>query len=367
MLTLILKANNSCNLRCSYCSVGDKSSAEMMTEAEMTKALLWFAGYARERRESQATVIFHGGEPLLIPVRQYRNCIEELLSRNTDLKITFNIQTNGTIMNDEILAFLRDYDVKPGVSIDGPESVHDSQRRDILGRSSYSRIMANIMTLKTNGIRPSALMVLTSRSLSHDLEFLRDFAELDLPLKINPLYSAGEAVNHSELFLKSGEYAEYLIRVFEYIIDKEIDITLMPIEYLLRAVITRSTPKGCVFSGKCSESFICVSYDGNIYPCGRYSDDRINALGNIYSGGITESGQGILRSLRDARTTNLRSECFDCKYKSMCNGGCNAMNGLMCRDFIKFMDYLYGAGMNKYKSYLMNRREFLLGRLKNAV
>ena len=367
MLTLILKANDSCNLRCAYCSVGDKTHSGMMTQDEMTSALLWFADLAGEREEHNPSIIFHGGEPLLIPVRQYRNCLEELFSHSPDLKFTLNIQTNGTILTDEILSLLIDYDIKPGISIDGPESVHDSQRRDVFSMCTYSRIISNIKTMKAQGIKPSGLMVLTHNSLNAGLDFLKDFADMNLPLKINPLYSAGEAVKHEELFLKSGEYAEYLIRVFEYVIDNEIDISLMPIEYILQGVLNAKTPRGCVFSGKCSQSFICVSHDGNIYPCGRFADDRTNLLGNVHAGGITDSGREILRRLTASRSINLRSECTGCKYKTFCNGGCIAHNGSMCHDFMKFMDYLYGEGIRKYKAYLLKRRDEILYRLGHAV
>lgn len=367
MLTLILKANNSCNLRCAYCSVGDKTHSGMMTESEMTNVLLWFAGLARERGESNPCIIFHGGEPLLIPVRQYRKCLDELFTQAPDLKFTLNIQTNGTILTDEILSFLKNYAVKPGVSIDGPEGVHDSQRRDISGKSTHSRIMHNIMTMQANGIRPSGLMVLTHNSLNAGLDYLKDLAAMGLPLKINPLYSAGEAVNHRELFLKSGEYADYLIRVFEYVVDNEIDISLMPIEYILQGLLDDSTPRGCVFSGKCSQSFVCVSYDGNIYPCGRFADDKTHLLGNVHTGGITDSGRGILERLTASRGENLREECTRCKYLTFCSGGCIAHNGMMCYDFVKFMDYLYSDGIKKYKAYLLGKREEILRRLSNAV
>ncbi len=367
MLTLILKANNSCNLRCEYCSVGDKTHSGMMSESDMMSALLWFADLAVERGESNPSIIFHGGEPLLIPIKQYRKCLDELLSHSTGLNFTLNIQTNGTLLDEDILSFLKEYNVKPGVSIDGPEGVHDSQRRDIFGKNTYSRIMRNISELQANGVKPSALMVLTHNSLNAELDYLRDFATMNLPLKINPLYSAGEALKHSELSLKSGEYSEYLIRVFEYVIDNEIDISLMPIEYILQAVLNNKTPRGCVFSEKCSQSFICVSYDGNIYPCGRFADDKIHLLGNIHKGGITDYGREILRQIGASRSTNLREECTRCKYKTLCNGGCIAHNGLMCHDFFKFMDYLYGDGIKKYKAYLLKRREEILHRLHYAV
>ena len=66
-------------------------------------------------------------------------------------------------------------------------------------------------------------------------------------------------------------------------------------------------------------------------------------------------------------TVNLREEFRPCKYLTFCNGGCIAHNGAMCADFVKFMDYLYGEGLRKYKSYLLTKREDILRRLNYAV
>ena len=61
MLTLILKAITSCNLRCIYCSVGDKKHSARMDGPTMTVALEWFANYALKRGEKIVSFILHGG------------------------------------------------------------------------------------------------------------------------------------------------------------------------------------------------------------------------------------------------------------------------------------------------------------------
>ena len=327
----------------------------MLDAEEMSRALLWFASEARMRGELSPAVIFHGGEPLLIPVSQYRKCLDILLAENSDLDFTFQIQTNGTIINEEIIAFFKDYDVQPGISVDGSQVVHDSQRITADGSPSYSLIMKNIRRLKSEGLNACGLMVLTRKSLNAGLEWIKDFAEIRVPMKINPLYSAGEALKHDELSLMPGDYADYLIRVYEYILDNEIDISLTPIEYILQGIINDLTPRGCVFSGTCHDSFVCVDYEGNIYPCGRFADDKSNIIGNIHTG-ITSGGRQILASLKASRASNLRDECKNCRYVKFCNGGCSVMNGAMCKDFVKFLDYLYSEGLTKYKEYLTHRR-----------
>lgn len=327
----------------------------MLNAEEMSRALSWFAGESRARGEFSPAVIFHGGEPLLIPVSQYRKCIDSLLKDNPDLDFTFQIQTNGTILNDEIISLMKDYHIQPGVSIDGPQIVHDSQRRTSAGEASHSLIMKNIRRLKSEGIHVCGLMVLTRKSLDFGLEWLNDFATMNVPMKINPLYYVGEAVKHDELSLRPGDYADYLIRVYEYVLDNEIEISITPIEYILQGVIEKQCPRGCVFSRECGSSFVCVDYEGDIYSCGRFADTKSNIIGNIHEG-ITREGREILEKLKALRITNLRPECRECRYLAKCNGLCSMMNGLMCHDYRKFLDYIYGEGLRKYKAYLIKRR-----------
>ena len=70
MLTLILKVTTACNLRCYYCSVGEKIETERMSYERMLASLQWAASYAEGEGESKIHVIFHGGEPMLLEPNQ---------------------------------------------------------------------------------------------------------------------------------------------------------------------------------------------------------------------------------------------------------------------------------------------------------
>ena len=165
MLTLILKSTNACNLRCAYCSLGDKTLTRTLSETEILRGLEWFAEYGKEKGEKTLSVIFHGGEPMMIPALQYRRCIEQLLIKYPDISWQYYVQTNGTILELDYIDLFKRYDIHVGISLDGPERIHDTQRKTREGENTFGQIAENIICLKENGVSVSALMVLTKAGL----------------------------------------------------------------------------------------------------------------------------------------------------------------------------------------------------------
>ena len=372
MLTLILKSTNACNLRCAYCSLGDKTLTRTLSEAEILKGLEWFAEDGKEKGEKTLSVIFHGGEPMMIPAPQYSRCIEQLMERYPDISWQYYMQTNGTILGPDYIDLLKRYDIHVGISLDGPEGIHDAQRKTRGGENTFGQIVENITCLKENGVSVSALMVLTKAGLNEDLAYLEKFCEMELPLKINPLLNEGEARKHQELALGPGDYGDYIKAVFNYVIDHEVDIRVSPLEDMLEAVLYGRRPRGCTFREECNDSFICVNQCGDIYPCGRFADAYSHKAGDIWRG-ISQEGQKALKRLRQRRCVNLAEACLKCRYADLCRGGCGASakdgpggskETVMCEDYRRIFDYLYGDGIEKYRRYLLTRKDRILQQLQ---
>ena len=366
MLTLILKGTNACNLRCAYCSLGEKEQFSIMSEKKMSDALIWFAQYAKQRKEATISVIFHGGEPMLISPKQYRTCIDRLLEKYADLEIRFHIQTNGTILTEEYLQLIKEYDIKVGASLDGSAYVHDMQRKTVHQQKTYEIIWKNILHMKKEGISVSALMVLTKIAMETDLSYLNKLCEMDIPLKINPLLQIGEAKNHTELALELGDYSRYLIGVYEYLLQNDLHVNISPIEEIFQGIFSDSTPKGCTFNAECCKHFLCINQDGDIYPCGRFADIEICKLGTIEIG-IEKQEQ--YKDLLEQRKTCLLEKCRNCIYLKYCNGGCNAYlkteeSAILCEEYQRIFSYFSGEGLKKYKTYLFQKKNELLLQLK---
>lgn len=365
MLSLILKGTNACNLRCRYCSLGKKEQAEMLGQDAMRKALFWFLEYAKAKGQHRVGIILHGGEPFLVPAEQYRFCFEELQKQYHEIEIHYSAQTNGYELSEEYLSLIRDYKIRIGISLDGDKDIHDRQRIDIHGNPTYEKIMGNISILKQNSIPVSLLMVVTRYHQQMDFQFFDFLAEERIPIKINPMYQVGEAKRNMDLAAPGGYYGQFLMDLFDYLIAHEIDLHVSPLEELLYAILYEDSPKGCNFCASCIDSFVCVNQNGDIYPCGRFSDHHIYKIGSI-SAGISVKGNEIVREIKSRRKENIASKCACCKYLRLCHSGCSAyifkqgrenVPNELCRDYHMIFEYLSGFGLMKYKGYLQNKRK----------
>ncbi|MDD6169496.1 MAG: radical SAM protein [Lachnospiraceae bacterium] len=373
MFTVIVKGTNSCNLDCSYCSLGKKINGKIADKNRLFDILEFGCKVAKDKVDPRVNFIFHGGEPTIISLDSYTYAIDRIENDYPEVKKEYSIQTNAWQLSEDYIEFLKKYNVKVGVSIDGSEYIHDTERRSKNGEKTFDRVCANIDRMLEKEIPVSCLMVLTSVALKKDMDYLKFFEERNLHLKINPLLNYGEVYVHPELSLSENEYADYLIRLYEYILTNSINVSISPIDKILNAILSDKKINECTFNANCNENFVCIDYEGNIYPCGKYSDLNEYKLGSIYDKSFSFHNLEILQKLIRRRTINLPVECKNCKFIAMCNAGCNAeasIDGniekppLLCSDYKKLFAYFIRDGLLLYKQKLEERRKELL---KNGI
>jgi uncharacterized protein len=124
------------------------------------------------------TIAWHAGEPLTLPIDYYRNAIE-LVSEFTSgrVRVTHNRQTNGTRVNQDWCDFFLQNDIHVGISIDGPQSVHDIHRTTRGGKGTHRRVLRGLRLLRENGIPVRAICVLTRDSLGSGADMARFFLD----------------------------------------------------------------------------------------------------------------------------------------------------------------------------------------------
>ena len=372
MLTVIIKGTNACNMRCRYCSLGDKSNFKFITEDKLIDIFKYIYKFAKYNEFKSANIIFHGGEPLLIDTNIYSSAIDFAMSNFKDINFRWCIQTNAFKLNEKIIQFLKKYNVNVGVSIDGGKDSHNKVRVCENGYKTYDRVWNNIVTLKENRIPCSAIMVLSSISLENSLDYLYKYADYNIPLKINPLINCGDVLNNSYLELQKYDYANYLIKVYKFILENNIDLNISPINKMMRAIINNECVKECTFSKDCSKKFISIDYNGDIYPCGRFSDQDLYKLGNIEDDIYAFRNKEYI-SLIKRKSIALPTNCKVCKYKKYCNGGCSAeaiissgksSESSLCEDYKRIFGFLESEGINLIIEKLEKEKNLLESQIK---
>jgi uncharacterized protein len=93
------------------------------------------------------------------------------------IHLRHSIQTNGMLLTPEWCDFLKRWDVGLGVSIDGPQRLHDSYRVTRSGRGTFRRTLDGIRLLRSTGVPFHVITVLTRESLDAADELLNFYLE----------------------------------------------------------------------------------------------------------------------------------------------------------------------------------------------
>jgi uncharacterized protein len=169
---LVVQPTPFCNIDCDYCYLPDRQSRGVVKPE--TLDALFRSVFASSILRDGFSLIWHAGEPLVLPVAFYERALALLACHNAlALPVKVCFQTNGLLIDDQWCRFFLDSGAKVGVSLDGPRDLHDRHRRTRGGRGTFDRAMKGVRRLQDAGIVFSVICVLTREAL---LEPRRIFA-----------------------------------------------------------------------------------------------------------------------------------------------------------------------------------------------
>jgi uncharacterized protein len=326
---LVVQPTPFCNIDCKYCYLPDRNSKAII--APQTLHNLFSQVFASGWVRDGVSVVWHAGEPMVLPIAFYRDAFAMIESlRPRDLSVVHSFQTNGTLIDKAWCAFFTEAQVNLGVSIDGPRHLHDRNRVTRSGRGTFDRTIAGVRLLRQCEVPFHVISVLSSDSMAAPQEMF-DFyvAEGIEQVCFNVEESEGDHV--SESFCDTGAdaaYYRFLREFWRLSAAAPGKITfLREIEHALQQVIR---PKEAAFCNPLVEPFAITSMDwaGNIST---FSPELLGLknpayddfiLGNINRDALVDLPRrpAFSRMLADIGTGVAM--CRDgCEYFSVCGGG----------------------------------------------
>lgn len=296
-----------CNLRCAECFVV-KSANKLRTMSKETleRVIRTTIPYGAK---SRVTYHFFGGEPLLCfdRIKLAVEILEEAVAAGMIARPLYTITTNLTLLTDEIVSFFKKYDVRVGVSVDGPEHIHDRLRAYADGSGTFSKVHANYMRLLEAGIDSHVLVTPNPDFLN---ELLNIFTSV---LKAFPMKTV--TVNTPLHFdtvqwtVPGEKYAKLLVELIriarEYGVN--VDSAASPPLAALAGNVKREGP--CVLV--CDTVMASVDPDGNMSYC---SQKWHPFLIRPFAESETSLEIPICRD----------DECLVCSARNICGGPCSA-------------------------------------------
>ena len=169
--TVVLQPTPFCNIACKYCYLPQRNDTSSMS-LDTVRAVFQKV-FASGWSQPWLTVIWHAGEPLVMPITYYEAAfalIEEL--RPDGIEVRHAIQTNGMLINAAWCDFFKRWNVGLGVSIDGPQRIHDIHRVTRKGHGTFDKTVAGIRLLRREQVPFHVISVLSTQGMAVPEEML---------------------------------------------------------------------------------------------------------------------------------------------------------------------------------------------------
>ncbi len=335
-----------CNLSCSYCYYLRKADFYPKGESfRMPDDVLeeYIAQHIKASSDSVIRFSWHGGEPTLLGPDYFRKIVAmQKKYRPAEKQILNGIQTNGTLLTEEWCRFLAEEKFSVGLSMDGPQEIHDKYRLAKDGAPTHEQTLRGYRLLRQQGITPDILCVVNAHNVQHPTKVYRFFKQIGaryigfLPLvELQP--GTEEVVTRDSV---PGEgFGRFLCTIFDE--WKSQDVGKVKVQIFEEAANTALDQEHelCIFRETCGDVPV-IEHNGDFFSCDHFVDAE-HLLGNIKNKPLIE----LLESpdqiaFGQAKIDRLPRYCQDCEVLPMCNGECPKNRFILTPDGEEGLNYL---------------------------
>lgn len=346
-----------CNLACHYCYYLDKQqlyAGVKQTGADEHRRVmsdevleLFVRQYIECQTNAEVLFTWHGGEPLLLPQAFYEKAIRLQQRYAAGRHIDNCLQTNGTLLTPDWCRFFHDHGWLIGISIDGPEHLHDANRTTRQRQPSWQRVMQGIQLLEQHDVMWNALCTVNRQNAEHPAEVYRFFRSIGCRyLQFTPV--GGDVT--------AAQWGRFLCEVFDEWQRADVGEVFVNIFEATLANYLGVTPGICAMSGLCGHVGV-VEWNGDVYSCDHFVFPQ-HRLGNIRQQTICEmmlspQQQAFARQKDGA----LPRQCRACKWLFTCHGECPRNRTAVTIDGEPHLNYLcegYQTFFEHSESFMRN-------------
>jgi len=325
---LVKPAGPDCNLACRYCFYyckhelfpgGNPHRMSLEVLEEMLRQLLG-------QSSGDVSIGWQGGEPTLMGLDFFRRAVELEQRFGRGQVMGNGIQTNGMLLDRDWAAFFREYNFLVGLSIDGPEHVHDHYRRTAGDRGSWAKVFDTARLLLDAGVAVNALSVVNEYSARHALETYDFLKENGLTyMQFIPCVETHEIQTSTvkDFSVTPDAYGSFLCAIFDRWIgdfhEGVPDVSVRFFDSVFYHYVGMHPPD-CTLLEECG-TYVVVEHNADVYSCDFFVGESW-LLGNLMEKDLAV----MLNSPRQLEFGRIKSalheDCIACPWLAYCRGGC---------------------------------------------
>jgi len=349
-----------CNLDCKYCFFLSKEKLFPGSKFRMTDEMLedYTCQHIAAHNVQEVTFAWQGGEPTLMGLDFFKRAVEfQEKYRKPGTQILNTLQTNATTLNDDWCAFFREHNFLLGISIDGPQALHDAYRVDKGGSPTWARVMAGINLAKKHQVEFNVLTTVNAANGDHGLEvyrFLRDevgaaFIQFIPIIERENETGFQEGNSVTDRSVTGEQYGRFLTAAFDEWVRHDVGRVFVQLFDVALGVWLGHPSALCFFAETCGGA-LALEHNGDLYSCDHFVEPRFR-LGNVAETPLADMvNSPQQRKFGQDKRDALPQYCQQCEVRFMCNGGCPKDRILTTPDGEPGLNYLCAG----FKSFFMH-------------
>lgn len=392
---MVKPAGAICNLDCTYCYylhkkelLGSDSKFRIPDELLETHVRQYIQG------QDGPEVVFswQGGEPTLVGIEFFEKVVElQRKYKRPNQRIENDLQTNGTLLDEEWAKFLRKHNFLVGLSIDGPRQLHDAYRVAKDGKPTFEKVFRTAQLLhkyqvpfnsltvvnRLNAKRPlDVYRFLRSEVKPREMQFIpcvepkvfRSVAPQKWDPRMQPEFDSPAAHPGNtdsvvtDWSVDPDEWGYFLCKVWDDWYNRDYGKVFVNLFETAVAQWMGMEAQICIYHDFCGKG-VALEHDGNLYSCDHYVYPEYK-LGNIRE---TPSSLMVFseeqKKFGFAKTTGLTEYCRECKYLFACNGECPKNRFIRTLSGEPGLNYLC-SGLKKFWTHIDPYMKEITARVK---
>lgn len=329
--TFFLRIAARCNLNCDYCYVFKhrdmswKNMPPIMDDKTVSMFAKRLLNYIKSNSDiDEVNVIFHGGEPLIAgeeTLFRFVEIIENTVGETAN--VNFSLQTNGTLLTDQILMKFEEKNIGVSLSIDGPTKAHNRHRKYISGKGSFEDVLNGAkLLLKYPNIFEGIIGVIDPNNDPDELlNFYSENGLINMDLLLPDSTYDDKPIGREE---NKNLYKDWLNKCFDLWFTKYQDLNFRTFEGILSSLVGVKTQSDTFGLGELD--YLTIETDGAYHT----TDILKITYENASHMNMTIFDTEINDALNDSSIKeynkllsydNLSEKCKKCRWIHVCGGG----------------------------------------------
>ncbi|WP_324617115.1 radical SAM protein [Shewanella psychropiezotolerans] len=163
-----------CNLDCTYCFYLEKEHLYPNRKLNWKMNLATVEAFIKQQIDAQhgaeVVIAWQGGEPTLLGLDFFKAAMLFVDKHAREKTVSHTMQTNGILLDNAWCSFFKKNDFLIGISIDGPEEMHDKYRLTRSGKPTHARVLEAILLLQEHQVEFNTLTVVSDFNVKSPLK-----------------------------------------------------------------------------------------------------------------------------------------------------------------------------------------------------